>query len=113
MSSHDAAQIIADKLTAAGVDVTTDPRGATPPCVLLAPPPLTFDLGCGATAAWSLWALAPGPANLDAWVALDDLLSAIRDAVPVERSDFRMYSIAADAPPLPAYQIQFTEGIDA
>jgi hypothetical protein len=112
MSSHDAAQIIADKLTAAGVDVTHDPRGATPPCVLIAPPALTFDLGCGATASWSVWALAPGPANLDAWVALDEMLSTVAGVLPVERCDFRMYSPAADASPLPAYQIQFTEGIE-
>jgi hypothetical protein len=112
MSSADAAEVLVGKLEAAGLTVTCDPRGATPPCVLVSPPPLTFDLGCGATATWGLWLLAPGPGNLDAWVVLDGMLAAVAEVLPIERSDFLNYSPAPDSPPVPAYRVTYTEGID-
>jgi hypothetical protein len=115
MSSYAAGLDVVDALIAAGVDATADPRSATPPCVLVTPPRLTFDIGCGATAAWSIWALAPGPANADAWLALDELLAGVRKAQlkPIERCTFVQYMLAADAPPVPAYRIEFTTGVDA
>jgi hypothetical protein len=115
MSTNLAGQAVVDALVAAGADATVDPRSATPPCIFVTPPRLTFDVGCGATAAWSIWALAPGPANLDAWVVLDELLAYARKAKlpPIERSTFVQYQLSADSAPLPAYRIEFTSGVDA
>jgi hypothetical protein len=112
MTALDHAETIADKLTAAGIDATIDPRGATPPCVLITPPIATFDIGCGATGTWSLFALAPGPANIDAWRELDRMLGVASGVFPIERSEFVAYSLSPDNPPLPAYRMTFTEGFD-
>lgn len=115
MGSYSTGLEVVQALTEAGADATTDPRSATPPCIVVTPPRLTFDVGCGATAAWSVWAIVPGPANADAWQALDELLGFVRKAklTPVERVSFVQYSVASDAPPLPAYRIEFTSGVDA
>jgi hypothetical protein len=59
-----------------------------------------------------VWLLAPGPANLDAWLVLDDMLTAAAGVLPIERVDFRSYVSPDSAATLPAYQVQFTEGID-
>lgn len=102
---------LVDKLTSAGITATVDPRSATPPCVLVTPPSKTYDIGCGFTGDWSLIALAPGPGNADAWKALDTLETAVAEVMPVRRSIFTQWTLAADAPPLPAYRIEFTEGV--
>lgn len=112
MSTYQRALDLAAKLEAAGLSATCDPRSATPPCVVLAPPPLRFDTGCGATATWGLWLLAPGPANADAWVTLDDMLAAVVGVVDVELVDFANYAVTVDAAPVPAYRAQFTESVD-
>jgi hypothetical protein len=111
MSSYPRALEIAEKLTANGIRATVDPRGATPPCVLIVPPARTFDLGCGYSATWELWALVPGTANADAHKALDELVDEVAKVLPIERADLQSYALAADAPPLPAYRLTFTEGI--
>lgn len=110
--SYAHALTLADKLTAAGVNATCDPRSANPPCVLVTPPNHVFDHLCGATGSWSLFALAPGPANADAWQTLDGLLAVAENTFPLERSDFVMYSLSSETPPVPAYRIQFTEAFD-
>jgi hypothetical protein len=111
VSSFDRANEIAAKLTAAGVNATADPRSATPPCVLVVPPERTYDLSCGYTARWNLWALVPGTGNADAHKALDAIADAIANELPVERMTLASYVLAVDAPPLPAYRIEFEEGI--
>ena len=98
-------------LTAAGVRATVDPRSATPPCVLVTPPERTYDLTCGYTARWKLWALAPGPGNADAWAALDELVDKVRTVLDVERATFASYALAVDSPTVPAYQLDVVEGI--
>jgi len=95
------------------VNATTDPRAATPPCVLITPPNMTNDLPCGVSGAWTLWALAPATANADAWDVLDVIVEAVRACIDWERADFASYSLSADSPPLPAYRIQLqTEALD-
>jgi hypothetical protein len=111
VSSYDAALAIVDRLTNAGIRATADPRSATPPCVLVPPPNRTYDLACGYTARWSVWALAPGAANADAHKALDDLADAVADVLPVREMTLSAYVLAADAPALPGYRIDFDEGI--
>ena len=111
MSSYDRALALVAELAAAGITATADPRGATPPCVLVVPPDRTFDLNCGYTARWSLWALVPGTGNADAHKALDALVDAVAGVLPLERASFAAYTLSADAPPYPAYQIELEEGI--
>jgi hypothetical protein len=114
MSSYDHAQTIVARLVNAGISATADPRSAVPPCVLLAPPSAAFDHNCAdsATGTWNAYALSPTTANADAWKALDALLAATAEVLPIEHSDFVAYPLSNDSPPVPAYRIQFTESFD-
>jgi hypothetical protein len=114
VSTYDRALELVEELGAvdATVTATADPRAATPPCLLVVPPRVTWDGYCAGTALWSVYALAPGPANLDAWRALDDLLVIVAKVCPVESHQFVAYSLAPDAPLLPAYQVQFTQSVE-
>lgn len=112
MSSYEHALAIVTRLEAAGITATCDPRGATPPCVLIAPPSATADLGCGVTGAWAAWALSPTTANLDAWKALDELVAAVYAVLPVEGWDFLPYRLSPDSPSVPAYRIRFVEAFN-
>jgi hypothetical protein len=102
---------IVDKLTAADIRATVDPRAATPPCVLVTPPGKTYDIGCGFTAQWAIIALVPGTGNADAFKALDELETAVANVLPVTRSTLTQYVLSPDNPPLPAYRIEFSEGV--
>ena len=88
MTSLDAARVIVEKLTAAGIRATTDPAALNLPAVLVAIPQRTYDLGCGYTALWSLHAISTQPAGWDhtAWAQLDALVDAIAGVYPVEIS---------------------------
>jgi hypothetical protein len=115
MSTYAAGVELADKLAAAmpeDIVVTVDPRSATPPCVLITPPILAFDSGCGATATWAVFCLTPGTANADSWQALDDMLAVLNAELPIERSEHVGYQLSPDAPPVPAYRVEFTAGVD-
>jgi hypothetical protein len=109
--AYDRGLELVDKLTAAGIAATVDPRSATPPCVLVGPPTKTYDVGCGFTAAWQLIALVPGPGNADAFKALDDLETQVASVLPVTRSTLTQYSLSPDNPAFPAYRIEYTEGV--
>jgi hypothetical protein len=111
VNTYDRALELAAKVAAEGVPAVVDPRGATPPCVLVTPPNLRNDLSCGVTAEWLLVALVPGPGNADAWNALDGLVAAVAAVVDWARTDFVQYSLSPDNPPFPAYQIRFEEAI--
>ena len=111
MSSYERAKEIAGKLTAAGIVATVDPRSATPPCVLVPPPERTYDLGCGYTARWNLWALVPGTGNADAHKALDELVDLVAAELPIERASLGSYVLSPDAPALPGYRLELSEGI--
>ena len=110
MSSYERAGELVGKLTAAGITATVDPRGATPPCVLVVPPARVYDVACGYTATWELWALVPGTGNADAHVALDDLVDEVATVLPLERADLQSYALSADAPTLPAYRLDIDGG---
>jgi hypothetical protein len=111
VSSYERAKELAAKLTAAGIASTVDPRAATPPCVLVPPPERTYDLGCGYTARWNLWVLVPGTGNADAHKALDELVDRVAEELPIERASLGSYVLSADSTPLPAYRIEYEEGI--
>lgn len=112
MTSYDRGLELVAKLTAEGVAATVDPRAATPPCVLVSPPRRTYDLACGYTAAWVLWALVPGTGTADAFKALDELVDAVAVVLPVARAELQSYVLSPDNPALPAYRIELVdEGI--
>jgi hypothetical protein len=91
---------------------TADARSATPPCVLVTHSAATYDGMCSASVSWEVVALAPGPWNADAWLALDDLAAAVRASLDVEAYRVVAYRLALDNPPLPAYLFTFTGGVD-
>lgn len=70
-------QELADELVAKDINATTDPRAAVPPCVLVPPPSTETPTNCGSNIQSSLWVLAPGPLDLNAWDAIDSLVSAV------------------------------------
>jgi len=109
--AFDRALALADKLNGAGIVATVDPRSATPPCVLVTPPGKTYDIVCGFTAAWSLWVLVPGTGNAEAFAQLDRIETAVAGVLPVSRSTFSQYVLSPDNPPMPAYHLEFSEGV--
>ena len=111
MSSFERGLEIAAKLEAEGLRATVDPRGATPPCVLVVPPGRVYDLGCGYTASWSLIVLAPGTGNADAWKLLDEMCDQVAGVVDVRGADFISYALSPDNPTHPAYRITFEEAL--
>lgn len=103
MNDLEQATAWADELTEKGVDAYTDPRSATPPCVLIVPPSQTFDTDCSALCAWRVYSLAPGPGNVDAWHVLAEAQPIIVEALPVETRLYVAVSLSPDNPPYPAF----------
>lgn len=114
MSTYERALEICALIEAADPDTlaTCDPRSATPPCVLVVPPIVEFAGYGSPVARWSLYAIAPNPANADSWKELERLLSIVADVVPIERAAFVSYLLSPDNPVLPAYQMTFTQGVN-
>lgn len=102
------------QLKAAGVKATHDPgdvagMGAG---VLVAPPELVFDLPEGATATWSLYALAGSTAaGLQTWQLLDDLVEQVAEQLPLATARPTSWAPAAGVDPMPAYVITYTESV--
>lgn len=111
MTGYERAVEIVEKLQAEGIRAGMDPRGATPPCVLVTPPSGTYDLACGFTARWQLWALVPGPGNADSWKALDDLKDRVAGVLDLREFTFSSYAISPDNPLFPAYRLDFEEAL--
>lgn len=111
MSTLQRAQDIVSKLEAQGIRATTDPATMSAPGVLLTPPNLTFDLGCGFTAEWNMVALAPAALTADrtSWELLDEMVDAIAGIVDIATADVVTYVL--NGKQYPAYLCQFTEGI--
>lgn len=112
MGSYEHGLRLAERLEDSGIAATCDPRSANPPCILITPPTGTVDHMCGATGAWTLFALSPTTANADAWKVLDAMLTDVMDVLPVEGWDFVAYSLSPDNPPIPSYRIRYTEAFD-
>lgn len=105
------AQQIVDQLTAAGLRATTDPYVLSPPCILVPPPNLTYDLGCGATLNWQLIALAPASATADrnSWADLDALVDAAYQQLVVRGATLVSYVVNGRT--YPAYVLELQESI--
>lgn len=102
---------LAELLDSMGVRATTDPALASPPCVLIIPPNLRFDLACAVDADWQLAALAPAASTADrtTWATLDEMVDAVAKAVDLRTAD--LVSYVMNGRPYPAYLLSFTEGI--
>lgn len=105
MSTYERAREIVVMLTDGGVKATADPARAGAPCVLVTPPVQTFDLACGRTLTWTLYALVPGPATADAWGKLDELADAVSGVLNVVTMEPTSYVLSAGSDPLVAYRI--------
>lgn len=93
---QDAAEI-RDRLIAAGVRATTDPRRVTPPCVLVAPQEVEFEAMCpgeGPTD-WVLHCLSAPPGGEDALKSISQLVAAVLGVYP-DAQDARLGSYQTD-----------------
>lgn len=80
------------------------------PCVLIPPPTWADWQADGAPLfEWRLVAISSQNAgNLDAWAELDDLVTALSDALPVSRAEPISYALPAAPTPYPAYAVTFS-----
>ena len=99
---------MADKLTAAGVRATTDPGALNPPAILVPPPRLEWDVGCGYTNVWNIHAIAAAPTGGDraTWDQLATLIDALASIYPLETAQPTAYVLQQKT--FPSYLIQFT-----
>jgi len=86
------AEQLADQLTAAGVPTVVDPKRISVrqlPVVLVAPPAIDYRTK---EATWRLLVLGPGPGTLAGWTAIDELLDALNQQLPLETADPGTYT---------------------
>lgn len=102
----------AEALSAAGVAAYTDPRSATPPCVVISPPGQRYPTDCEALSAWRIYAIAPGGPNLDAWATLAEMQPAIVDILPVQERLWVAAVLSPDSGPMPAFCYLFERSVD-
>lgn len=107
MSGTDAALQVCEKLTAAGIRATTDMGALNPPAVLVLTPDRIYDLACGWTARWTLYAIGAAPFGADrtTMAQLDELVDAVASIYPVELATKGVFG----ARTLATFAIQFTE----
>jgi hypothetical protein len=104
---------IVAKLVAAGVRATTDPSALNPPGVLVLPPGRVWNLGCGYSAEWALYAVGPAPTGSGAGASfgiLNQLLDDIAGALNPETA--RRIAYPHGSQMLPAFIVNFTEVCD-
>lgn len=99
----DAMNHVASELTAAGLNVVTDPRNIQPPCVLVEPPTIRALSGTIVTADVRVTVLAPPPGNRDAMVKLLTDADTIVDAAEVIDGAPGTYTVGTQD--LPAYSL--------
>lgn len=108
----EAARWIEAELTLAGIKAVLDVRDVlgNAPCVLI-PPPTWDDWTADGSPAytWRLIAVSGHPlGNLDAWVELDDLTTAVAAVLSIERAEPIAYALPTGGAPLPAYALTYT-----
>ena len=98
----------------AGCRCVIDARNVNPPCLLIVPiPARDYSAGMGTAGGgyvvtWSIWAMSPGPGNLDAAVVLGDLVDAVAELLPGITTLPTAYTVPG-RDPTPAVLITFTE----
>lgn len=104
---------IVQGLESLGTRATMDPAIANPPCVLVIPPNLTFDLQCDAlTAHWNLIALAASvnTADRSTWQALQTMVRNVSKVTDVYGAELVSYVLNGRT--YPAYLLTFSEGVN-
>ena len=94
-----------------GTRATMDMALASPPCVLVVPPNVAFDLPCGVTASWQLVALVPAgnTANRDTWQALERLVNNLSQVADISEATLVSYTLNGRT--YPAYLVTYQEAI--
>lgn len=112
-TGYEAALAIVAKLKAAGIFATSDPRSATPPCVLVPPPISDLTVGmCGQYCSFDVYVLAPGTGNADSFRLLEWLSYWVRKALPEVTAQYpSQYNLSADSPSIPAYRLPIEIGV--
>lgn len=99
-----------EKLDAAGIRATVDPRSLNVPCVLLVPPAMVLDSSCGGLATFTAYALTRGPGNADAWASLDELVAKVAGVIPLESFEPGSYTVD-ETSALPCFTLTWTEAL--
>lgn len=99
----DAMDHVTNELVNAGLNVVTDPRNVTPPCVLIDPPAIRAIKGTIITADVRITVLAPPPGNRDAMLRLLTDADTVVQAAEVIDGSPGTYTIGTTD--LPAYSL--------
>jgi hypothetical protein len=103
---------IVTELEALGVRAYMDPALASPPCLLVIPPNLRFDLQCDSvTALWQMVALVPAANTADrtTWQGLQNIINAAQKVLDLEAAELVSYVVNGKT--FPAYLLTCQEGI--
>lgn len=112
MDTYARGQEIVRDLESLGTRATMDPATASPPCILVIPPNLTFDLQCDSvTADWQLVALAAASHTADrtTWQSLQTLINNAQKVLDIQSADLVSYVVNGRT--YPAYLLSCQEGI--
>lgn len=106
---------LAALLSGAGVAATHDVRelAGRLPAVLVGPPLLRFDIGAGATATWTLTAVADGADPHRSWQQLDALVHDVEALLPIETATPSSFAGSTTTAPQPAYALTYTETVES
>lgn len=102
---------LAAELELLGTRAVLDPALASPPCVLIIPPNLSWDQMCAVTASWQLVAMAPAAstADRDSWQILDSLVDSVGKVADCRDAQLVAYTL--NGKQFPSYLITFQESV--
>jgi len=112
MDTYARGQEIVQQLEDLGTRATMDPATAAPPCIIVIPPNLTFDLQCDSvTASWQLVALAAAAHTADrvTWQSLQGLIINAQKVLDIQLAELVSYVVNGRT--YPAYLLSCQEGI--
>lgn len=113
MSMATEAVVLAQELVALGIkEATADVRTAAGNgrAVLVQPPVRDYRVG---STTWTLVALSgTSSADLDTFQTLADLVDAVAAVAPIEEARPGFYQLTSDQPPVPAYLMTLTGGME-
>lgn len=109
-----ATEALVARIAAAGIRATTDERDVNPPCVIVPAPAVVFRFGGCWDGTWPLLVVVPDGGRIANLVALADLVDAVQVAVDGAIKSGRPVAVTGveGAPPLPGYELTYTETID-
>jgi len=110
----DAVQGIVDRLLAVGIRATLDERDINPPCVYVAPPPITWRFARNDfDAEFTIWCVTGAAGRNVDLVNLGELLDDVTAALQFAavRGEPASLLVADQAAPLPAYRLTWSERV--